>query len=972
MRSESDIKNKVTIYFNGKALRAEKEETVASVLIANDIKDFGRALETQKKSLFCGMGICFECLATIDNKMSIRTCMTQVQEGMKVTYDVFDKDLDKFATQVEDENIDKKGNSKLHRFNYDVLVIGAGPAGENAALEANKKSFKVAIVDERKKLGGQFFKPLLEQHRNKTTLDPQFKKGLELAKKIHDSDIKHHSSSTVIGAWKDGESYKFTLYSSVDKLSFYIYTKSVIIATGSYENVLPIEGWQQSQVMTTGALQTLVRSYKTTPSGDIILCGSGPLLIQVAKELKKNGANVKAIVEAGASPFFKLLNSMMLFICAPLLSFKGLKELFYLKKEKINIFYNTQLTKIAKTDDAFYIHCINTKNKTKKILTADLVSLGYGFSPSAEVAKLLGVQYKWVQKNGVFRQVAEVNKFGQFENENLYVIGEAKSFGGAFIAAILGQIAGQNILSKSKNTALKDIYQKLNLYRHNIFQKNLWRVFNFEPLELSNPETILCRCENVSFKTIQNEIDKGICNIGTLKKKTRCGMGLCQGKYCMDLLANYLHKKSDITLNEKTIQIQQIPIRPFPIASFMKEQEEWRGHKRVAPINKDENLDSPSDIIDTKDIAIIGGGIAGISTAYFLNQKTNDFCLIEQAAINGEASGGNAGSLHAQLLSFDFDITELDSPALKTLELQKESIKIWRSFDKKFSHKLDFSQKGGLMVAETKDEIARLKAKIQIEKKFGIDSEFLDKTDLKKLAPYLSDGIMGAAFCKEEGKINPLTATFAIKESMDKKNFHEYTKVLNIKKDKNSAYYHIYTNRGIIKAKNIVNNAGSWARNISQMLGYDIPVYGTPLMLAITEKVKNITPYLLAHVSRHLTLKQTNSGQFIIGGGWPACESDKRRAIANDKSLKGNFWVARKIFPDLDKLNIIRTWGAMNIDIDGAPILGNLGGDKNVWVGVTSNGYTLGPIVGKITSDLILEGKSDYSIDSFTDLRFKT
>jgi glycine/D-amino acid oxidase-like deaminating enzyme len=144
------------------------------------------------------------------------------------------------------------------------------------------------------------------------------------------------------------------------------------------------------------------------------------------------------------------------------------------------------------------------------------------------------------------------------------------------------------------------------------------------------------------------------------------------------------------------------------------------------------------------------------------------------------------------------------------------------------------------------------------------------------------------------------------------------------------------------------------------MVGKAIPVHGAPLQMIVTEPVAPIISHLIAHGDRHLSMKQANNGNIIIGGGWTGGWNRQINFPTTLRdSLEGNTWVARRTVPALDKVNIIRSWAAMNINIDGAPILGEMPGVPGFYNTVSSNGYTLGPIIGKITSDLVSRGKSE-------------
>ena len=141
--------------------------------------------------------------------------------------------------------------------------------------------------------------------------------------------------------------------------------------------------------------------------------------------------------------------------------------------------------------------------------------------------------------------------------------------------------------------------------------------------------------------------------------------------------------------------------------------------------------------------------------------------------------------------------------------------------------------------------------------------------------------------------------------------------------------------------------------------------------MIVTEPVENMVDQLLAYADRHLTLKQVDNGNFIIGGGWRAgLDPMTSRPVVLQESFEGNLWVAAQVIPSLRDIQVIRSWAAMNVMVDGAPIFGesdNVPGFYNV---VSVNGVTLGPILGQMIAENIRTGKIPAGMDGFTLSRF--
>ncbi len=133
------------------------------------------------------------------------------------------------------------------------------------------------------------------------------------------------------------------------------------------------------------------------------------------------------------------------------------------------------------------------------------------------------------------------------------------------------------------------------------------------------------------------------------------------------------------------------------------------------------------------------------------------------------------------------------------------------------------------------------------------------------------------------------------------------------------------------------------------MVGKPIPVSGAPLQMMVTEPGPPVLSRLLAHADRHLSLKQTAAGSLLIGGGWSAGLDEATGASkALRWAMEGNAWVACRVLPAAAAFHLLRVWAGMNIAIDGAPILGEMPGVPGFYNCVTSNGYTLAPVVARL------------------------
>jgi len=553
----------------------------------------------------------------------------------------------------------------------------------------------------------------------------------------------------------------------------------------------------------------------------------------------------------------------------------------------------------------------------------------------------------------------------------LWIAGDGGGLGGAVLAETQGQMAAAAALRHLSRTApsLSATWRKAR--RARTFQTALWEFFKASRRELPSDETIVCRCEEITAGSVRASIAVGASDPGSIKRATRAGMGRCQGRYCtpplLHLLADAGHDPSP-----EMLFAPQSPVRPLQLGQLADEKPEWGGHRESIPSSRPFRQSSKPLARSRADLAVIGAGVTGVSAALFAARRGANVVCLDRGRINGEASGGNAGSLHLQLLSWDFGDKAVagGSPQLNTLPLQKESIALWSELEESLGADFEMRVTGGLMVAETEDQITFLEAKAAAEFRMGITTEVIGADQVRQIVPAISDKIVAGAWCPGEGKINPLSATRILAEEARSAGalIEEQTPVTGLSQQDEG--YLVETPRGTLSADRVLIAAGGWSAEVSRYLGVRLPVRGAPLQMLVTDAAPPILPCLIAHADRHLTMKQVDSGNVLIGGAWTAVTGQAGQPKVLPESVEGNAWVAVHTVPALASLSVIRSWAAMNIDIDGAPVIGPLPGHPRVTVAATANGYTLGPLMGREAADIALSGRTRQDIEAFSMDRF--
>ena len=952
-------------WFEDRPVSAIAGQSLAAALAAAGEVVLSTAKDGTPRGAFCGMGLCHDCRVVVDGRAGQRACLTTARDGMRVGRqpERAALDTDTLAPLVT------ASDTPAERV-CDVLVVGAGPAGLAAAVAARTAGASVILIDERASPGGQFYKqPATAEGRQR--LDRQARAGAALIAEARESGVEILSGTLVWGAERrpDGA---LAIAAMRDGAALTFVPRICVVATGAVEQASILPGWTLPGVMTAGALQTLLRGGGAVPPGPILVAGNGPLNLQVAAEALRMGADLAGVVEAAPTPWSRPRAALALAATDARLAATGLAAVARIKAAGVPIHWSSRVLRVEGDGRAerAIVGPLEGSGPNRAV-AAGTVALGEGFRSANELSRLLGCRHAADERGGL---TAVCDRDGRSSLADVFVAGEAGRFAGARVAEIEGTLAGRAAARDlGFEKPANDTGLRRNLVRHERFQRALWRLFAApEPgLARADATTILCRCEALSLGTLRDAVAAhAIADLPTLKRLTRAGMGRCQGRLCGGALAALVG--SDTT--ERSGFAPQMPLRPVSLAALMAEQPEWGGHRRsLLPVWQPDSEPRHDDAPREAEIVVIGAGILGLSTALFLARTGRDVLVIERAEPNALASGGNAGSLHAQLLSFDHGAKAAGAagPAARTLPLQQDSIALWAQLERELGADFEMAITGGLMVAETERDLDFLRAKTAVECAMGIDCELIGAADLRALEPALSERFLGAALCPGEGKINPLLATQAILRGARAAGARLLGRAAVSAIAQEGMRFRIETTCGTVRAGRVVNAAGAFAGEIGRMLGAEIPVHGAPLQMIVTEPAAPILKHLVAHADRHLTLKQAGNGAFLIGGGWTAgldpVHGHPRPLLT---SLAGNLWIAQHVLPALDRLHVVRSWAAMNIDIDGAPILGEDPRRPGLFHAVTSNGYTLGPLVGRIVAEIIDRGETDRDVSPFAVARF--
>jgi NADPH-dependent 2,4-dienoyl-CoA reductase/sulfur reductase-like enzyme len=549
----------VTLEVEGRPVPARIGDTLAAALVSAGITGLRETAHGERRGLFCGMGVCNECLVSVDGRQSQRACMTKVSGPHSVRRQSFQIRLPEQA-----EGAAPILASDLAVRTPDLLVIGGGAGGLAAATTAAEAGLETVLIDERTMPGGQFFKQPGAAHRFADTMaaDPQVADGRARIERARRAGVEIVSGADAWGAFAP-----LTVGVTTAAQSLLFRPARLVVATGAYERGVPVPGWTLPGVMTTGAAQTLLKTDGVLPGRRVLVCGNGPLNLQVALELARAGAEIVAVAELAARPGVGQVGAALRMMATGFdVAWQGVDMLLELRRRRIPLLYGQGLTRVAPAGDSLVASLGSGR------FDVDAVLMGYGFLPSNELLRALGCRHDFdAARNHL---VTWRNEECETSVAGVHAVGDCCGLGGARAATDEGVIAGWAVaraLGRPVNQQRLAAARR-NLARHRRFQKSLWQLFAAPRLQAERAEsdTIVCRCEEVTRGAVERALDDGEPSIGEVKRRTRLGMGRCQGRYCAPVLAALLAERQGRPIDELAFFAPRLPARPVTISDLVR------------------------------------------------------------------------------------------------------------------------------------------------------------------------------------------------------------------------------------------------------------------------------------------------------------------------------------------------------------------------------------------------------------------
>lgn len=357
------------------------------------------------------------------------------------------------------------------------------------------------------------------------------------------------------------------------------------------------------------------------------------------------------------------------------------------------------------------------------------------------------------------------------------------------------------------------------------------------------------------------------------------------------------------------------------------------------------------------EVAIIGGGIIGMATAYYLSKKGIKLVVIEKEYIGSGSTGRCIGGIRQQFSNHT------------TIRLMKQSIELFSQMEDEFGFNVEFYRGGYLLLAHEKKMEQEFIENIKIQHKEKINVSLLSPDDIKKLVPHINtDGIISGAFCPDDGQAFPFAVLRGYKKIITENRGDFLLRKEVVKLNKNKIFSITLEDGTKIEAEKVLLSTGPWTRELGEKVGLDLPLYAERHEAMITERMpKFFEPMIVDYRSDGCYFHQLINGQ-VIGCYTPVPNVPGIREDASFEFLPNIAWRMTRLVPSLKNASVLRHWGGCyTMTPDGNPVLDE-SEIEGLYVasGMSGHGFMFGPAMGKHLSKFIVEGKWDMDFKDFS------
>lgn len=370
---------------------------------------------------------------------------------------------------------------------------------------------------------------------------------------------------------------------------------------------------------------------------------------------------------------------------------------------------------------------------------------------------------------------------------------------------------------------------------------------------------------------------------------------------------------------------------------------------------------------NSADVIIIGSGVIGNATAYYLAKKGCSVIVLEKSDNIGDGgSSRNGGGVRQS----GRDKRELPLAMYGAKNL-------WPTLSEELGIDVEYYQEGNLRLGKTEEHLKILSNLTNRAKEYGLEVNMISGEEAREICPYLSEEVIGASWCPTDGHANPMLTTLAYYSKARQLGVRFITgeEVVEIQKVKGNAK-RVITRNNIYEADNIILAAGYESRKIAATIGIDIPLNHVLLEVLVTEAQPSMFYQMLGTAEADFYGHQSTHGSFVFGGtsGYEAYNKDNGIQATSSISASCTCRGILKYFPSLQDAKIVRTWAGWIDDCaDHVPVISEVEEVPGLILacGFSGHGFGISPTVGMLLSEMVVEGKPSIDLSAFRYDRFK-
>jgi NADPH-dependent 2,4-dienoyl-CoA reductase/sulfur reductase-like enzyme len=420
-----------------------------------------------------------------------------------------------------------------------VVIVGAGPAGMAAAIEAVARGCRVTLIDEAALPGGQIYRqsdPALKGQEFSEPTEQRRKHRLLEDFQRASSGIDYRPNTTVFALFPGGE-----IHIAQGDATEVLRPDAVILATGVREKAIPFPGWTTPGVMFAGGAQAILKSQRELPGRQAVVAGCGPLPMVVAAQLLRAGGDVRAL--AMLNPLGKVVGHLGDLLQGADIVYEGLRYAATILRNRVpRLAGHLPIRAIGRERlEAVVLARLQSDGRvvpgSEREIACDLLALNYGFLANSELVALAGAK---MRHDPVCGWIPEIDTLGRTSVPGVYAAGDGAGLRGALIAEIEGRIVGAAAASTNVTVSGAEIDTALRRRRrYQNFQRAVRAMLQVpeSAWRLVTDETIVCRCENVRLGEIRGAFAEGHLTLNAVKRNVRSGMGWCAGRMCLHSVA---------------------------------------------------------------------------------------------------------------------------------------------------------------------------------------------------------------------------------------------------------------------------------------------------------------------------------------------------------------------------------------------------------------------------------------------------